>query len=126
MYLSVVRDVTFNMARISGLGAKDSDDVKLAVDEACTNIIKHAYGGDTKKDIKLQYCATRGTLEIVIEDSGCVCPEKIKGRDLDDVRPGGLGLHFIEKTFDVVKYDRSVKNGNRLKLVKHIKEKDEN
>ncbi|NJD55951.1 MAG: ATP-binding protein [Nitrospirae bacterium] len=43
----------------------------------------------------------------------------MRGRDLDDVRPGGLGLHFIKRVFDEVAYDPKRKAGNRLLLIKH-------
>ena len=56
-------------------------------------------------------------------DSGeKVTPELLKGRDLDDVRPGVLGIHFIRRAFDVAAYDEKKKKGNRLRLVKYLKE----
>jgi len=60
----------------------------------------------------------RDALEIVLEDRGAaVNPKKMCGRALEDVRPGGLGLHFIRQSMDTVEFSRW--NGrNQLRLVK--------
>jgi serine/threonine-protein kinase RsbW len=47
----------------------------------------------------------------------------MKGRNLEDVRPGGLGIHLINRVFDIFEFDEKKKKGNRLKLVKYIKAK---
>lgn len=125
VYLAVIRAVTNAMAEIYGMGERTREDVKLAVDEACSNVIKHAYGGDTGKKIVVKYYL-RDVFEVVIEDSGIKArPESIAGRDLDDVRPGGLGIHFIKRTFDVFAFDQGRENGNRLRLVRYRREDDE-
>ena len=122
-YLSLIRDMTVRMGVLAGIEGPVIDTLKLAIDEACANVIKHTYKGDTGKNIRIQYRITKETFEAVIEDSGeKVNPELLKGRDLDDVRPGGLGIHFIRRAFDVVAYDEKKKKGNRLRLVKYLKE----
>jgi serine/threonine-protein kinase RsbW len=122
-YLCLIRDVTARLAVSAGLEEPVINTLKLAIDEACTNIIKHAYKGDTGKKIRIQYRITKKAFEAVIEDSANkVTPELLQGRDLDDVRPGGLGIHFIKRAFDVVVYDGKKKEGNRLKLIKYLKE----
>ena len=122
-YLRLIRDVTERMGVCGGIGEPVINTLKLAIDEACANIIKHAYKGDAGKKIRVQYTITEEAFEAVIEDSGeKVAPELLRGRDLDDVRPGGLGIHFIKRAFDVVAYDEKKKKGNRLRLVKYLKE----
>lgn len=122
-YLCLIRDVTARLGASGGLEEAVIDTLKLAIDEACANIIKHAYKGDTGKKIRIQYRITKEAFEAVIEDSGKkVSPELLQGRDLDDVRPGGLGIHFIKRAFDVVVYDEKKKKGNRLRLIKYLKE----
>lgn len=122
-YLSLVRDMTARMGVLGEIEGLVIDTLKLAIDEACANIIKHAYKGDTGKNIRIHYRITKETFEAVIEDSGeKVTPELLKGRDLDEVRPGGLGMHFIKRAFDVAAYDEKKKKGNRLRLVKYLKE----
>ncbi len=122
-YLCLIRDVTARLCVSGGLEEPAINTLKLAIDEACANIIKHTYKGDTGKKIRVQYRITEKAFEAVIEDSGQkVTPELLQGRDLDDVRPGGLGIHFIKRAFDVVAYDEKKKKGNRLRLIKYLKE----
>ena len=124
-YLSVIRSVTATMADIYGMAERGRDDVKLAVDEACSNVIKYAYRGDAGQKIVVKFFITKA-FEVVIEDNGIKArPESIRGRSLDDVRPGGLGVHFIRRTFDVFAFDQEKKKGNRLRLIRHRREEDE-
>jgi len=123
-YLSVVRDITTKFGELNGLDESVLNDIKLAVDEACTNVIKHAYRGDTTKKILITYEVKPQTFKAVIEDSGIRAQKNlIKGRSLNDIRPGGLGIHFIRRVFDTFTFDDSKKKGNRLILIKHMKGK---
>jgi serine/threonine-protein kinase RsbW len=120
-YLSVVRAVATTMGGICGMGDSAIEDVKLAVDEACANVIRHAYGGDTSRKIVVKFKVKEKGFEVVIEDSGVKAqPDLIAGRSLDDVKPGGLGIHLIKRAFDVFQFDEKKKKGNRLRLVRHI------
>ena len=93
--------------------------IVLAVDEACANIIRHAYGGDYEKDIIIQAEVTPDAVEFRLRDFGRqVNPDAMRSRSLDDVRPGGLGCFLIRKTFDIVEYTH-LPVGTQLRLVKH-------
>lgn len=119
-YLSLVRDVTARMGELYGMSDLEVEDIKLAVDEACSNVIKHAYKGDTGKKIIVKFKIARKGFEVTIEDNGLKADEEsIKGRNLDDLRPGGLGAHLIKKAFDVCAFDLKKKKGNRLRLFKY-------
>lgn len=125
-YLSLIREVTAGVGLMHGLGQDVVEQIKLAVDEACANVIKYAYRGDTEKRIVVRYKVSRGRFEVVIEDSGIKADARvIAGRKLEDVRPGGLGIHFIARCFDVFEFDGRKKNGNRLRLIKYLKERNE-
>ncbi len=99
-----------------------------SVDEALANVIRHAYHG--KRGMPIEVTCRRlhssghptdnAGIEIVLEDVGPeVDPAKLKGRELDQLRPGGLGLHFIQECMDKVEFTR--KNGkNHLRLVKYL------
>ncbi|MBI5848944.1 MAG: ATP-binding protein [Nitrospirae bacterium] len=118
-YLSLIREVTNRFCQSCGLDEDLTGKIKLAVDEACSNVIKYAYHGDTSRRIVVKYGSSQKQISIIIEDSGEKAdPEKIRGRDLDDVRPGGLGMHFIRRVFDRVEFDAKKVKGNRLLLVK--------
>jgi anti-sigma regulatory factor (Ser/Thr protein kinase) len=120
-YLTVVRAVTGKMAEISGLADGVIEDIKLAVDEACSNVIKHAYKGNADQKIVIRFRRSQRGFEVIIEDNGHkVHPESIVGRDLQDIRPGGLGVHLIKRTFDIFSFDEKKKKGNRLRLIRYI------
>jgi serine/threonine-protein kinase RsbW len=121
-FLSVTRAVTSRIGQLYELAEETIEEIKLAVDEACANVIKHAYKGDTSKKIMLKYQVTRDAFTVIIEDGGITARTGlIKGRSLDDVRPGGLGVHFIKKVFDTFKFDKKKGKGNRLTLIRHMK-----
>ena len=120
-YLSVVRSMTLKVGQINGMKEEVLEDIKLAVDEACANVIKHAYKGNTSGKIVIKYKTTPENYQVVITDNGIRAQNALlKGRDLDDVRPGGLGIHFIKRVFDVFELDEKKKKGNRLIMIKHL------
>lgn len=120
-YLCVVRDVTARMGVLHGVEGELIEQIKLAVDEACSNVIKHAYLGQTGRKITVKYTITPEDFSVIIEDNGLKAdPDLIKGRRLNDVRPGGLGVHFIRRIFDVFEFDEKRIKGNRLRLVRHM------
>ncbi|MEI6034144.1 MAG: ATP-binding protein [Verrucomicrobiae bacterium] len=89
----------------------------LALDEACTNVIRHAYGHECKP-VHMEMTSLRSKVRFVLRDYGRTCdPEKIQGRALEDIRPGGLGVHIIRKAFDSVAYLPQAR-GTRLVLEK--------
>jgi anti-sigma regulatory factor (Ser/Thr protein kinase) len=93
----------------------------LAVDEACTNIIRYAYGHECRP-IRMHMERLRGRVRFVIRDYGKSCdPSKIHSRALEDIRPGGVGVHIIKQAFDHVTYDPQPR-GTRLILEKHLTE----
>ncbi len=119
-YLRTVRILTDEMGELYGMKKSDIKNIKLAVDEACSNVIKHAYKKDTGQKIIIKFILSPKGFEVIIDDNGIkVDPANIKGRDFDDVRPGGLGTHFIKRAFDLVMFDEKKKKGNRLRLVKY-------
>jgi len=97
----------------------EAERIVLAIDEACTNIIRHAHGGEAKP-VKLTMERRAEKLVFVLIDQGGPCdPELIRGRSLREVRPGGLGVHIIREVFDAVDYTPS-QTGTWLTLEKRI------
>jgi len=126
--LCVVRNALGELAAKLGFPEPDCRAVVLAVDEALTNIIRHAYLGHAERPIEASFrriqVARDGksgeALEILLEDRGVtVNQEKMCGRALEDVRPGGLGLHFIRESMDTVEFSRKW-GRNQLRLVKFL------
>jgi sigma-B regulation protein RsbU (phosphoserine phosphatase) len=107
----------------SGCAREVVEAVVLAVDEACQNIVRHAYppsaaGGAIEVEMRRE----DGNLVIrLADDAPPIDPARIRPRDLDDVRPGGLGTHFIYSLMDEVSYGRPPGgDGNLLVMKKRI------
>jgi len=126
--LCVVRGAVGQLTERLGFSEPECRAVVLGVDEAMTNIIRHAYAGHPDRPIAVLFrrirtssCGKNGeALEIVLEDRGKkVDRAKLCGRALEDVKPGGLGLHFIRESMDALEFRR--KNGrNQLRLIKFL------
>lgn len=118
-FLYIVRNVIYLLAINSGFSKKEARQIVLAVDEACSNIIKYAYGGDATKTISITVANEPDQLSVRLIDLGRkVDAAKIAPRDLDDVRPGGLGTHFMGAVFDTIVYDTDQEQGTVLTLLK--------
>jgi serine/threonine-protein kinase RsbW len=118
-YLYVVRNALYPILTDAGFNRKDARRIILAVDEACSNIIKHAYAGDTTKTITMTVTDDSDRFTVRLRDYGKKAdPMKIVPRDLADIRPGGLGTVFIGAAFDSVTYDTDQEEGTLLTLAK--------
>ncbi len=126
--LGLVRAAVERATELLHFPEEESRAVVRSVDEALANVIRHAYRGESGHPIEVtcrhlhktqnDVCTTG--LEIVLQDSGApVDPRKMKGRPLDEVRPGGLGLHFMRQSMDEVEFSRK-KGKNQLRLVKYL------
>ena len=120
--LKLVRNAVSETARFCGAGEDVIRDVVIAVDEACQNIIRHAYGGSPNGEIAMEICRKGEDLVILLRDfAETIDVAAVKPRDLDDVRPGGLGTHFIREVMDEVMFMPPPSDGgNLLKMVKRI------
>ena len=105
----------------AGWEKKTTEEILLAVDEALTNIIRHAYQGKPGK-MTVSVAATEDKVEIVLEDFGQKFdPTQVPPPELPRHKPGGLGVHFIRTIMDQMIYDDQGLAGNRLRLIKHKK-----
>jgi anti-sigma regulatory factor (Ser/Thr protein kinase) len=119
-YLPLLRAVVDQGAALAGISSWDRDRVLLALTEAVTNVIRHVYKDRQDQPIELLVHATPGSLRLELVDFGrFVDPARICSRPLDEVRPGGLGVHLIRSTMDVVEYKQNGHGGTTLTLVKH-------
>ncbi|MCH8871368.1 ATP-binding protein [candidate division KSB1 bacterium] len=125
-FLKIIRSGISHISKICGFSNEESNAVTIAVDEAASNIIKHTYNGAKNELIVVNFRILEDRLEVVLRDFGeKVDPETIKSRDLNEIRPGGLGVHLIKSTMDVVNYDNSFEVGNQLTMVKYFPRKKE-
>jgi sigma-B regulation protein RsbU (phosphoserine phosphatase) len=97
-------------------------DLVLAIDEACQNVIRHAYGPERSGDAELTIDREADALVFRLTDwAPRTNPTQVHPRDLDDVRPGGLGTHLIREVMDRVEFiDPPPGCGNLLRMVKRI------
>jgi len=126
--LGLVRAAVERAAEVLHFREEESRAIVRAVDEALANVIRHAYRGKAGCPIEVTCRHLHGTrngacvsgIEINLRDSGvCADPAKMKGRSLQEIRPGGLGLHFMRQSMDEVEFSRK-KGKNRLRLVKYL------
>lgn len=126
--LPVVRGAVEQLAASEGFDANESHGLVLAIDEALANVIKHGYGGKTDQPITISLSVVqsdqgRRGISIEVRDQGRqVDPSTICGRDLDDVRPGGLGVHIIKAVMDEASYSCPAEGGMCLRMVKFVSE----
>ena len=121
-FLAAARALVGSVAQRLGFNEMQCGQISLAVDEAVCNVITHGYGRrpDGRLWINLWPLETnRPGLKVVIEDlARQVDPSLIQPRDLDDIRPGGLGVHIIREVMDEVTYERRPDRGMRLTMIK--------
>jgi len=140
LYLSGARELVAAVSKRLGFADEACGKIALAVDEALCNVIRHGYGRASNRPIWISIwpmvekgdaglgaagpaadCADTlpSSLRIVIEDEARqVDPQVIRSRDLEEIRPGGLGVHIIKAVMDEVIYERREKVGMRLTMIK--------
>ena len=123
-HLPVVRAALESVCKLMGFDEPTGGDIVLAVDEALANVIKHAYQGQSDKPIEITLRSIGGdktALKIELRDWGEQAePAKIKSRELDDVRPGGLGVHIMARCMTEVNYVHAPDGGTLLTMVKTL------
>jgi serine/threonine-protein kinase RsbW len=124
--LADISKLVVEAAREAGLSDSQVYAVDLAVDEACTNIIEHAYGGEGLGEIRCSCETDERGLTVTIQDHGhpfnpSRVPPPNHNAKLKDVKPGGAGLYLIYKMMDEVYFKFNHVEGNVLKLVKFKK-----
>ena len=99
--LCLVRALVKRSAEFVGCCDELTDKLVIALNEACMNVIQHAYKFDGSGNITLEISKQDSTIVFRLTDSAELIElDKVKPRDLDDVRPGGLGVHFIREIMD--------------------------
>jgi len=120
--LKLVRAVVENATRLVGFADDVVGDLVLGVDESLQNVIRHANGGGYDGMIEVSLSRAGDVLTIdIADDAEPVDVSTVKPRDLDDIRPGGLGTHLINELMDSVDFLPTKEHGgNILRLTKKI------
>ncbi len=121
-------------AREAGLDEDAIFHVELCCDEACTNIIEHAYGGEDVGMIRVRYELLADAFKMIIQDNGRPFdPDQVPPPSLPTVpansaadstlsqpQIGGLGLHFMRKLMDEVQFSFNAGGENTLIMIKKL------
>jgi anti-sigma regulatory factor (Ser/Thr protein kinase) len=121
--LDPIRNFVGETAEQAGFSGREVYSIQLAVDEACSNVIEHAYEGIPDGDIEIICDVRPDRMTIVIHDHGREFDmSKVRkpnlSRDLEEREVGGLGVYLIRKLMDEVRFESSCKTGNYLTMVK--------
>ena len=124
-HLRVIREQVREAAQRMGCEAECINEIVLAVNEACMNVIQHAYCGRDDGEITLRMRNNADRIVVEVEDTAPpVDAAQIAPRCLDDIRPGGLGTHFMRTIMDECVYGRTCRgDGNLLRMTKAIRPK---
>jgi len=124
-YLAGVRATISSVAERLGFAPFDAGQIALAVDEAICNVIHHGYERQPNGRIWISIWPMENGgpcgIRILLEDEGHeVDPATIQPRPLNEIRPGGLGVHIIRKIMDMAEYSQRPEGGMRLLLEKRL------
>lgn len=122
--LNLAREFVADAAKVFGFKEDDVNNIALAVDEACTNIIKHAYNYASDKEIDIVVSMNMPEFEVLIEDKGkhfnpggIIMPEMKEY--LSHYKKGGLGMYLMKKLMDKVEYSIQPRK-NVVRLIKYL------
>jgi serine/threonine-protein kinase RsbW len=121
--LEKISEFVVQAARQAGLNEHATYQVDLAVDEACCNIIDHAYGGEGLGEMTCSVEIHPDRLTVIIKDRGqpfdpSKVPEPKLDAPLEEVRRRGAGFYLMRKIMDELHYEHIPEEGNVLVLVK--------
>lgn len=136
-WFKTIRTLVLTATKHVGFTEQEASQVSLAIDEALCNIYRHGYHGNHQGSIHFTFeCQNSPHIEVrmtIIDDGQQVPLELIQPRALDEVRPGGLGVHLIKTIMDEATWSYA-KKGMKLEVSKRkeqtpsdtLSEKDHN
>jgi anti-sigma regulatory factor (Ser/Thr protein kinase) len=124
--LAMIRAFVERVGEKAGMDEKEIARITLAVDEACANVIEHAYGQGKKGEVTITAVFDEQVLDFTIGDSGKgFDPAAIKEAEVDELirarKSGGLGLRLIRTIMDDVQYRITPGHKNELRMTKKLK-----
>ena len=121
--LDSIRDFVGEIAEQAGFSGKEVYSLQLAADEACSNVIEHAYEGISGGEVEISCDVQADQITIVIHDNGkqfdmTQVRRPNLGKELGEREVGGLGVYLINKLMDEVRFVSSKETGNYLTMIK--------
>ena len=122
--VAAFRNFVEDACRREGLDESTCFDLKLVVDEACSNVVRHGYAGrEGRIGVTFERLGEEVVLTIV-DRAPPFHPDEAPAPNLDapasERKPGGLGWHLIKSMVDRITYESDATNGNRLTLAKKV------
>ncbi|MGD9488969.1 MAG: ATP-binding protein [Calditrichaceae bacterium] len=126
--LEIIREFVNRLALKTGFNPSTADQIALAVDEACTNVIKHAHKFDSRRMIDIIVYLDNEKIEIIISDTGKgFDPSKLPEPDLrqyiHEAKMGGLGIYLMKTIMDEVNYTFNPGTKNQVAMIKYLNKK---
>jgi serine/threonine-protein kinase RsbW len=124
--LAAIGELIGHAAESAGLDARAAYAVQLAVDEACTNIIEHGYGGEGQGELECTCRIGGDGLTVVLRDDGspfdpsCVVPPDLDAA-IEERTGGGLGVYLMHQLVDEIQFESAPDSRNVLTIVKRRK-----
>jgi serine/threonine-protein kinase RsbW len=119
-YVSTVRLAVSSLAAQSGFDVETIDDIKVAVSEACSNILCHSKIGDDGS-YRVECTRHDGRIEITVADDGVgFDADSYETPDPDCLHAGGLGIYIIKALMDEVEVTSRDGAGAVIRMTKHI------
>lgn len=126
--LALIRDFVTTVGTQAGLSPAEVAQLELAVDEACANVMEHAYGRDMTKEVSVRATLDGDAVEIDVIDTGeGFDPSHIRQLELDQLisnrKSGGLGMRLMKTLMDEVHYEIIPGKKNELRMIKRLRKK---
>jgi serine/threonine-protein kinase RsbW len=122
-YITLGRLALTAIARVRPFSDETLSDLKLALTEACTNSVRHAYREGRAGTVEIVYQIEPDRLIVEVADDGQGFePADLIGGGNGDLSEGGLGIAIIRAVSDEVEIDERESGGSRLRFVKFLRE----
>ena len=123
--LSMIRDFVKSIGVQAGMSDMDVARLELAVDEACSNVMEHAYNSDSTKEVSIRATVDDHSVQIKVIDTGKgFDPAAVEQMKLEDLvsakRTGGLGMRLMKSFMDEVHYEMVPGVKNELMMIKRL------
>lgn len=124
--LSLIRDFVTTIGQQARMDEQEISNLELAVDEACANVIEHAYGHDISQEVIVRAVFDDDSVRISVIDTGKgFDPTKVTPASIDSLvterKSGGLGIRLIKALMDDVRYEIMPGQMNELHMIKKLK-----
>ena len=123
--LEIIRDFIRRLAIRGGFNDVEAGQIELAVDEACTNAIKHAHQNNKRYRLDITSYLDLDKIEIIITDKGAGfsasrIPEPDLVENMHKAKKGGLGIHLMRTLMDEVSFSINPGRKNQVLMVKYL------